>query len=357
MAATVRKLLNALLSLTTLVLWPAMGSASEAKVHTRTMLTCDPGCHIDIFNYPVALRPSKFLPTNFDTRRREGIVRLIYSVGIDGKVSDVVAAQTIGSPVFARLGIDAISSRSYQPATINGLPVAYRGASTDMYFTTENPRANTDFDASYDRAIALIKGGKPAEAIQVLRDALAQPQQSLYETGAALYELGISLARIGDTDGAVAVADQVILIDRHTQALSKSIRGLIERFALRSYESSHRYLDARDAYDQMQRLGVTPDEDDKAAVERLERAISGADPITVHGTIGTYGDVPYTNRLLRAHFTIVVSKGSIDRYSVFCDVQDGTPSADIHHADMAGWKDCSISVHGAAGTQFDLIDG
>ncbi|MXX12138.1 MAG: TonB family protein [Gemmatimonadetes bacterium] len=94
---------------------PASVNADSSKVLEFYMVEVKP----KVLHSVVPVHPEKALRDNL-----EGKVFLKFMVNVDGSVSDVKVLRTIGSEVFQKAAIDAISQFRFKPAEHNGKPVS-----------------------------------------------------------------------------------------------------------------------------------------------------------------------------------------------------------------------------------------
>ena len=152
---------------------PASGDADSNKVLEFFMVEVKP----KVLHSVKPVHPEKAIRDSL-----EGKVFLKFMVNVDGSVSDVRVLRTIGSKIFEKAAIDAVSQVRFKPAEHNGKPVAVWMTQPITFRLPKQqttPPASGDVDSSKvlefyivevkPKVLRLVKPVHPEEA---LRDSL-----------------------------------------------------------------------------------------------------------------------------------------------------------------------------------------
>jgi TonB family protein len=106
------------------------------------LVSCKGQCANFVPVKPIDLQMPKFPSEQYGWSRvfSEGLARLLYTVGPDGKVHDIFVLSLIGPRDFADRSIEAVRTWTYQPATSDGKPVAQSVTRSFTYKRDPNDR-------------------------------------------------------------------------------------------------------------------------------------------------------------------------------------------------------------------------
>lgn len=288
----------------------------------------------------------------------EGFVQLLFTVRADGHVDDDISVVLALAPhQYIAAAKRAVRTFLYEPAMVDGQPVAVTGGVTYQFGTEGDTGARPAVKRGYAEATELVKAGKLDEAHAKLTAMLNEPSLNFFERGAILYPLVV-----------IAIQRQ-----QYSEARRYSLLALRlgeNNFSEAIYRNMYRYEIASALA-----MGDIVGAAQAAAEYKAWKHFEPADPIISQVTatqkkldaMPSYGinaSIPdpadgdgYELFLYRRNFTFANIVGKLDRLSIDCrEKQAASPVSDkAEWAVPKNWSDCRIFVRGNPGTTFQVV--
>jgi len=361
---------GAFASLIASVFAPNLAQADE-DLPTYKMLSCEQDCPTVIpakaLTSPLPDFPIQYR-SNWDVYV-EALVDVDFTIGIDGRVKSPVVEFMLGPPEFANSVMQAISQRTYQPATENGVPVEENHRTQFVFRVSDvNRVARPEVAEVYERAVGNAKNGKVSEAIAALNELAARPRLNFYERSTVSFMLAKICLRAEDylcglSAIRTATIEQGMFLDR--LSLEDAIRLRITLEALNG-----EFGEAFAWFDFLGKKTLIKDDDPTALlVKRLHATIGSTAALFIDAQIATFSypsssDSPserealWHHTLLRRSFEFHQINGKLDRFELHCD-RHSLVSAVSDKANWSvplSWSGCYVNVYGASGTKFQFVE-
>jgi hypothetical protein len=358
--------LSALLPLT-------LADADDAGLPSVQFLSCQGQCANFVPAKPLDIESPKF-PSNQASWTRvfsEGAVKLLYTVGPDGKVRhDVLVLYLIGPRDFADKAIEKIRTWTFEPATSNGKPVAQSLTQSYVYGRDPEDRRMILRPLEVVQALKLVSQlkkpeeapTKPEDVLKKVEEARAKLEDVLKNvplTSSDREAVVLPLANMALTRGDYLEARRLalIVINGPTFAALQSGPWLTRIKADLMMGDIPDALFAFTSY--QQRFNAFTPDSAMAKVIQTARANADVAPLlTVQAQIPAAedGDV-YSFLPYRRSFTFQKIEGSLQKFVLSCDQatmeSDITPEAQWRIPDK--WSRCSVYVRGTPGTKFLVV--
>lgn len=344
------------------VLYPAVfgiaPAQAEEDIPTYKILTCGNKSCPHIVEPVLVARLEPSFPTYKARLFVEALVDIHYTIGIDGKVSDVKIERLLGPQVFADRARAAVSEWKFKPATEDGKPVTRNKRIRFMFRVRSSSRgARRAVVAKFDDAISLAKNGKTTEAIASLKSIIAQPDLNFYERTMITRELAILYVRSENyEDALVQIRDATISEGYY---LDRRVR--IEALRLRiELEANNGQLAEAFAWFDILKKYTKVDNDDSVAklIAKLHASIDAPQPLAFDVKVSDASNPIWQHTLLRRTFGFAQIQGKLDGFELRCDVH-GIESAVSDKAQWTvpkSWTGCMIYVKGTPGTGFRFLE-
>jgi len=297
----------------------------------------------------------------------EALVDVDFTIAVDGSVKNPFVEFLLGPQAFADSALHAISLRTYQPGTENGLPIA-ENHRTRFVFSISNPLvgAREEVATSYHRAIELADTGKIADAIAVLNEATAKPLLNFYERTMLAYALAKLYSSTGDYWYARVAVRVATIFEAHyyldKRVIDTAIRLRITLEALNGdFAESFAWFDILN-----KRAQVKDDDPISLYIKKLHAAIDSSSPLIMDARIsvasgpakGVDDPLSWQHTLLRREFEFSQVDGKLDHFDLLCDRHAiRSPVSDKAHWTVpASWTGCVINVFGAPNTKFRFVE-
>jgi len=347
-----------LASLAALLALPAAAQDDAAPSDNVVMLPCDGKCPTVTRNVRSLKGSSPSWPSSMMRGGiSEAIVELHYTIGADGKVGDdVTVLQLVGPPEFADAAKRAVRNYVYQPALVDGAPVAIAHTLRVIFqYPGIEQGARSTIVAAYDKAVSLLKEGKLDEGEAVLNQALQQPHLVFYERGMIANLLAVIALQRKDFIRARGLTDLALIFPPDDLPLA------VRRSLMRANIVAALNLgDIAGAGKMIGRLNRLPSADPAdpliSEFADLRRKIDALDSFSAPAAIPAEGE-DYQFYLYRRNFAFTNVKGELKSVTVSCDQQETTSpiSLKAEWSVPKSWSDCSLFIRGTAGTSFNIV--
>jgi hypothetical protein len=287
----------------------------------------------------------------------EGFVELQYTIKADGTVGDDVSVmRLVGPQSFVDAAKRTVRDWRYEPAMVDGHPVAITHQLRVYYGNGVEPGARSSIIKGYGEAGDLIKAGKLDEAHGKLTEMLAIPALNFYERGMIAYLLTLIAMERKDYEEAGRVSGLSLAFgDGLPRAIYQNLfrmnitaslyRGDIVGAAktLGSFSKTRIY----DPADSLAKLVADAKEKiDELPFYAMEGKIPSADEADGYGFF-----------LYRRDFAFTKIAGALFDYTLSCHERQVdspiTDSAEWHVP--KGWSDCFVWVRGRPGSTFQIV--
>lgn len=338
---------------------------------TVQLLSCQGQCANFVPAKPIDFYQPKFPSDQANWTRvfSEGKVKLLYTIGPDGKVRDqVLVLSLIGPREFADLAIEKIRTWTFEPAMSNGKPVAQSRTQSYTYlsdprnklfspgFYTKNFLPPLEVVQALKAAPVLAEQGKPEEARTKLEDVLKNVRLTFADRTAVASALAELAYRRGDYLEARRLAVMA------TAAPSSNMPAAQQQDVWRNRIKADLKLgeipDTLVSLTQLQNMAGTSDSTLPKLIQTVRETADTVPLLSVQAQIPPVedGDV-YTYVPYRRSFTFQNIQGALEKFVLSCDQatmeSDITPTAQWRIPDH--WSGCSVYVRGTPGTKFLVV--
>lgn len=315
-----------------------------------------------IYAKPVK-RTAPNYPSSELRKRQQGWVDLNYVVTKEGTVVEPVVEASSGSHAFERAALQTVKRWRYEPALLDGEPIQQCKTRVRISFALEGAETGVSqrFYRTYRKIDKALDQGEVDSAILKLEDAFQLNGLTLGELS-WLWTLKARIAGVqGDRE------QQVIAVRRALAVPSKLIpdkqrAGLLTtRVALEIRENN--FAAALDAYAELKAIKGADTSKLDPAVDSIH-ALVGSDQLLVSAAeIG--GDrscetcaSQWRYRPMRRAIEITDINGTLGNLELRCEWQRYVDEAreDVAWEIPASWGECSVVVHGEAGSTFKLVE-
>jgi TonB family protein len=288
----------------------------------------------------------------------EGLVRIHYIVGIDGRVHDVTVLDLKGPQIFADSALRSMENWTFKPATLNGQPVA-ESMILNYVYDIGNIRngARPDVYSAYQQAIDLIKNNKLDDAAAKLKEQADKHDLNFYERGMMANLLGV--IAIQQKDYQEASAQVRVATDFYTKELPPVVTVQLYKTRIISSLAKGDIMDAMGATRRLQQVkGFDSNDPISKAVTDVRAKLDAAPEFSISSQIPLSGAAAQVFYLYRRDFTFRNIKGGLGKFALNCKqstVQsDASETAEWHVPH--DWSQCYIIVRGTPGTSFDVVE-
>lgn len=341
------------------------------------LMSCQGQCANFVPAKPISVEPPLFPRDQIGWARiySEAKLRLLYTIGPDGKVrDDILVLSLIGPREFAEATIEKVRKWTFEPATADGKPVAQSRTFGMEYIRDPRqdglvPRGRvlevTQGWNGYNKA---MEQGKPDEArasLETVLNNVGLNFEDLTGVASALADLAykrgdfLEARRLAVIATTVAVKQisikSLVITARKTpiDAIKNTWQNRIKAdLALRDIS------DALYSLDQLQQILGASDTSLQGVMEKLRTAADAEPVLTVQAQIppaadgDTYAFLPY-----RRSFTFQKVQGNLQKFTLVCNQatmeSDITASAEWRIPNK--WDGCNVYVRGTPGTKFVVM--
>jgi hypothetical protein len=329
------------------------------KVH---LMSCQGQCANFVPAKPVDNTTPRF-PSDQSSWTRifsEANLRLLYTVGPDGKVRDDVLILSLAGPrEFADITIQKIKTWTFEPATSDGKPVAQSRIYRINYLNNPNNHLNGrvfEVTQGWNAFKKLTEEGKPEEARGKLEDVLKNVGLTFNDRTTVASTLADLAYKRGDYLEArrLALIATVVTVPELPVAIQESAwkNRIKADLALRDVS------DTLFSLDEMQHTFRFSDPTLPGLEQAVRKAADAESMLTVQAQIppAEEGDV-YTFIPYRRSFTFQKVQGSLQKFVLSCNqaTMESNIAATAQWRIPDTWDGCSVYVRGTPGTKFAVL--
>jgi TonB family protein len=305
-------------------------------------------------------KPTPHLPdVENDYTPVEGFVEVRYTIGIDGHVRETSVARLIGPDEFALAATDAVSKRTFKPATVDGKPVETTSTITFDYKLRDAYKgARPDIAGAFNTALHFIREGKLDEALAKLAEAQARKRLNFFERTMIAYAQALAYTERKDYLTALECINLALI---HGGAdLDPKVRGDAIRLRVKLDMETGAVAAGLAGFEYLKK--IAPPAADDPIVDLVAQARANADKaenIFVQGRIPATGiSDAWGHTLYRRSYVFANVVGRLDTFRLVCDQEslESPVSAAAEWHVPKDWSNCGVFVRGTPGTTFDLVE-
>jgi Gram-negative bacterial TonB protein C-terminal len=288
----------------------------------------------------------------------EGLVELQYTIQADGHVADDIAVvRLLGPPEFAEATKRTVRTFIYEPAMVDGQPVAISHRLVASFGTPGENGARGFIVKGYDAAAELLKNGKLDEAHAQLTEMLNLPSLNFYERASVMYLLVLiaiqrqQYAEASSLSGLALSFGSVNFSDAGYRGMRRS--NIVSLLGLGDLVGAAKSLDVYKKW-----VHFDPNDPLVNQVAETQKKLDALPSYGVNAAIPAAGEGDgFTMYLYRRYFTFTNINGKLDRLTTDCREQESeSPISDKAEWSVPkNWSDCAIFVRGAPGTTFQIV--
>lgn len=296
-------------------------------------------------------------------RNQQGWVVLNYVVTDDGRVVEPVVEESSGSRAFEDAAMYTVKSWRYEPATLNGEPVQQCKTRVRIAFAIEGAedKVSRPFYTRYRRIEQTLNGGDVETASTELATAFESEGLTLAEMS-WLWAMRARIAgMIGDKDA------QLAALRRATAGSQKWVSedlltGLLTTKTALELETGD-FSAAMQSYEELKSIGSADTSQLEPFIARIDSLLASDEPFFANATIGGNPNCEtcashWQYRPLRRAIEIADVDGELGNLELRCEWRRFVDQAraGVTWNIPESWGDCSLVVHGEAGSTFKLFE-
>lgn len=298
---------------------------------------------------------------NFTRVYSEARVKVLYTIGPDGKVrDDFLVVSLVGPKEFADATIQKIKSWTFEPATSDGKPVA-QSRTYSLNYVEENRTIFAgarvlEVTQGWNAFSKLMEEGKAEEARAKLEEMLKNVGLKFADRTRVASTLADLACKRGDYFEARRLAVMATAVTMPN--LPASIQETAWKSRIKADLALRDIPDALFSLAQLQQIFRGTDAS-LPGLDKTIRTAADAEPLlTIQAQIppAEDGDV-YTFLPYRRSFTFQKIQGSLQKFILSCNQatmeSEITPTAQWRIPDK--WDGCSVYVRGMPGTKFVVV--
>ena len=296
-------------------------------------------------------------------RNQQGWVVLNYVVTDDGRVVEPVVEESSGSRAFEDAAMYTVKSWRYEPARLNGEPVQQCKTKVRIAFALEGAEAKVSrpFYAKYRKMEQVLDEGDIDGAAAALGAAFESEGLSLAE----MSWLWAFQARLAGLQGDREL--QLAALRRATAGSSQWVTedlltGLLTTQAALELESGD-FSSAMQSYEALRSIDSADTSQLDPFIEQIRTLVAGDELFFADAAIGGNPncetcDSQWQYRPLRRAIEIADVEGQLGDLELRCEWQRFVDQAreGVTWNIPESWGDCSLVVHGEAGSTFKLFE-
>ncbi len=308
-------------------------------------------------------KPPIEYPHNAQSAGIEGWLVVEFTVDTDGSTSDVVIRSRSIDGIFEDAAQRSVSNWTYDPATLDGEPVATRHQTRMIYAMSGQKDAVSNGFARQATFIGhSLSRDKLEKAWKQIGKLDGRRQRTLAETCYVDFWKAEYYRRSGDLEKAAEHFDRALVIA--DVAVSPAVHEHMLRSAIEFDAKVNHVGAALASYDELIEVtGKLPDDDPaRQLAARLEQLRDSNEPIELAASLEPCeyckkpGQLAWHHTLARSRFSFGEVPASIDEVEVWCDEHSVTfaaqPGKTYSLANAAESGECSLSVYGDAPDSF-----
>jgi TonB family protein len=311
----------------------------------------------------------KKYPPNYPPKAlREGIegwVVLNFVVREDGTTDKIVVKDASIDNYFERYAINAVSRWIYEPATLNGKPIAdgNRSARTTFIIRNQGKGVTRKFLSKYKEAQKAIEEGDLPTARTLINELDAYNKRLIAEVFYLDLVESYYWQSMKNNHAALKHVERALVLAKDVASEGAYVRLL--RHAVFGNAIAKDYSAALSHYQTFLEEEGEPAPDDplRGVVAQIRKILEGEKEIVYQGTISTceYCRPTVTNwrhPLNRNRFSIGQVTGQVSDIEVVCGIHSVLfeYEQDVAWSINQDWGACNVQVSGADGTTFLLIE-
>lgn len=308
-------------------------------------------------------RPAPRYPVHELRRNQQGWVVLNYVVTDDGRVVEPVVEESSGSLAFEDAAIYTVKTWRYEPARLNGEPVQQCKTKVRIAFAIQGAQEKVSrrFYAGYRKMEQALDDGDIETASTELETALQGEGMTLAEMS-WLWALKARIAGMqGDRE------QQLAALGRATAGSSQWVAenlltGLLTTKTALELEAGD-FSAAMQSYEELKAIGSADTSQLDPFIQQIRSLVAGDELFFADAAIGgnpnceTCGS-QWQYRPLRRAIEIADVEGQLGDLELRCEWQRFVDQAreGVTWNIPESWGDCSLVVHGEAGSTFKLYE-
>lgn len=308
-------------------------------------------------------KPAPRYPFTAARDGREGWVIVSYVVSADGAITEPMIEDSSGNEDFEGAALAMLDDWKYEPARLDGEPVAQSMTKTRILFTLDRTAsgAGRNFVRKYREIDELIDAGDYETAEDMMADLQYSERQNLYEDAWFWWLKYRYLEATGETETpaardylrkAIGYEEDYLAPDLFVAAAQRlyalQVRALDLSGAINTFERLQSSSTAKrsDYYEEL--VGQLAQN-----IEAIRGVIDGPGILEVTGLIGEHGY--WVHDLLRRSFALAEIDGEVEVVDLHCE-RGTTRYASISEGNTwtvpDSWGDCGVYIKGTEGTTF-----
>lgn len=308
-------------------------------------------------------RKSPTYPDRAWHKKIEGWVVVNFTVNPDGTTANIIVESSSHDKYFPKASVKAVKGWLFQPATLNGDPVAAHNFKTqinfqmdDKYWDDKRRFGNAlkvidrhlnrnELDKAWARMTTLRTEGKISLGDELF---LNVREYRYYQSKNQLNDAWRAICRLESHGGFLSKKQYATLL-----AVRVALGTQLTRYddVLRSYEQ----LEGLNHKGRLKEL--------KPAIDQIRALQASAQPFSVPGSITRKcrcgGDNPFWQyRPLRRHIGFRDIQGKLGKLTIRCShkILETQVDADWEYKMPDSWGVCDVFVHGDEGATFKLVE-
>ena len=334
--------------------------AADGAVATDGFTGSEPGCCMPGFVNAKLIGKSE--PPTYPrielNAGREGWVRISYVIDTKGVPTGLFVEASNGIERFERRALEWAADLRYEPATLNGIPVAQaRNGYRITFGLGEITGLTRQFKKHYQRAHEALVENRLGDAEVHIATAAARPSLNLREE-AWLATLSGRLCQAREQLECMLEAFADALAYGGESVDADVLRAVAQAKLVAELKAS-RFAEARRTYTSLAGLigEETAEAQFTAAMERMDALIASADPIQLEGMLNRPGaatDGPgiWSFEPVRRRPALLEVEGAVKQLQVRCSAYSATiePQAGRAWRLPEEWRKCHLYFFGDPGT-------
>jgi hypothetical protein len=292
-------------------------------------------------------------------RFAEGFVEVQYTILPNGHVADDISVvEVIGPPEFVEATKRAVRTWVYQPAMVDGQPVAVSHLLTAQFRAPGGATgARSHVVAAYRDASELMKAGKIDEAHAKLVEMMNRPDLNFFERGVIMYPL-VLIAMQRQQYAEASRLSQLALYFGPDNFLDATYHGMIRANISSLLEMGNIVGAAKSLGKYKKWKHFDPADPLINQVAETQKKLDALPSYGLDARIPDAADADgFGMFLYRRYFTFTKINGKLDRLTINCNErQVESPISDNAEWTIPkNWSDCGIFVRGTPGTTFQIV--
>ena len=298
-------------------------------------------------------------PSRASSSGAQGYVDLVFMVGTNGEASDPQVVRSMGHEDFGNTALRALGKMRFNPATVDGKPVASVGTYR-YHYTLEGPRGNPRrFTGLYDAFNKVLAEGD-REAVDEALEALEAVGSSNHREHAYLHfarfnyaqKYGNALEQMHNLHGALSFADTA----EEPLFMPAAAQQGLWRALLALQIQNQFFADALDTWAIIQAKG---DEEAEASfarpIQAIETVRSNDAEMIIEFSLPESGELWHS--LFKRRLYISGGEGEVAKMALYCDAghTELQLERDFDYELPAALGSCEAQISGDPGASFFLV--